>query len=69
MINVIELSSYTTPEATIDTRKGFVSYGEENNYFEFLIETYLHSATNNASIKSISDLIFGRGLSILEKEV
>ena len=68
MINVIELSSYTTPEATIDTRKGFVSYGEENNYFEFLIETYLHSATNNASIKSISDLIFGRGLSILEKE-
>ena len=68
MINVIELSSYSTPEATIDTRKGFVSYGEENNYFEFLIETYLHSATNNASIKSISDLIFGRGLSILEKE-
>jgi hypothetical protein len=68
MINVIELSSYETPKATIDPRKGFVAYGEDNNYYEFLIETYLHSATNNASIKSISDLIFGRGLSILEKE-
>ena len=68
MINVIELSSYETPKATIDPRKGFVAYGEDNNYYEFLIETYLHSATNNASIKSISDLIFGRGLSVLEKE-
>jgi hypothetical protein len=30
----------------------------------FLIESYLQSSTNNAAIRSISDLIYGKGLSI-----
>lgn len=68
MLNVINLSSYETPQAIADPRKGFVAYGEDNDYYAFLIETYLHSATNNAAIRSISEHIFGEGLSILEKE-
>lgn len=68
MIDVINLSSYETPKALEDPRKGFVAYGEDNNYYEFLIDTYLHSATHNAAIKSISDQIYGEGLSLLNKE-
>jgi hypothetical protein len=68
MLNIINLSSYETPEAIADPRKGFVAYGEDNDYYSFLIETYLHSATANAAIRSISEHIYGEGLSILEKE-
>ncbi len=68
MIDVINLSSYETPQAIIDTRKNFVTYGEDNDYYSFLIETYLHSATHSAAVKSISEHIYGEGLSILEKE-
>ena len=68
MINVINLKTYEQPKALEDSRKGFVAYGEDNDYFNFLIKTYLGSPTHSAAIKSISDQIFGRGLAILDKE-
>lgn len=68
MINVLNLSKYEQPNAIEDTRKGFVAYGEDNDYFKFLIDTYLGSPTHSAAIKSIADQIFGKGLSILGKD-
>lgn len=68
MINVINLSGYQQPASTEDTRKNFVAYGEDNDYFTFLIETYLQSPTHSAAIKSISDQIYGRGLGVIGKD-
>ena len=67
---ITNLSAYEMPQAIEDKFKDYVAYGEDNNYFAFLIQQYLQSATNNAAIKSISDLIYGQGLCIdgLEKE-
>lgn len=67
---ITNLSAYEMPQAIEDKFKDYVCYGEDNNYFSFLIQQYLQSATNNAAIKSISDLIYGQGLCIdgLEKD-
>lgn len=62
--NLFNLSSYDMPKAIEEKNKDWVSYGADNNYYSFLIECYLQSTTNNAAIRSISDLIYGRGLSI-----
>lgn len=56
------------PKAIEDRRKEWVAYGEDNNYYAFLIDSYLQSATNNAAIKSISDNIYGEGICIDGKE-
>ncbi len=36
-IRVLELSSYSAPEIKEDKRNEWVNYGEDNDYFEFLI--------------------------------
>jgi hypothetical protein len=43
-----------------------VEFGEDNNYFNFLIDRYTNSTTNNAIINNISRLVYGRGLSALD---
>ena len=62
--DVFNLSGYEMPKAMEEKNKDYVSYGADNNYYAFLIESYLQSSTNNAAIRSISDLIYGKGLSI-----
>ena len=68
-MNFINLSGYEMPKAIEDKRREWVAYGEDNNYYSFLIDSYLQSATNNAAIRSISDNIYGEGICIegLEK--
>lgn len=58
------------PKAIEERNKEWVAYGEDNDYYRFLIDNYLQSATNNAAIGSISNLIYGEGLCIedMEKE-
>ena len=58
-LDLINLSAYEMPQAIEDKQKEYVAYGEDNNYYAFLIQQYLQSATNNAAIRSISDLIYG----------
>ena len=65
-ISVTNLAAYQAPNAIEDKRKLWVAYGEDNDYYKFLIDSYLNSATNNAAISSISNMVFGRGLEILE---
>ena len=66
--SITNLSAYEMPQAIEDKFNDYVAYGEDNNYFSFLIQQYLQSATNNAAIKSISDLIYGQGLCIEDLE-
>jgi hypothetical protein len=61
-IRVVNLSSYTTPKVKEVKNQDFVSYGDDNNYYQYLIDRYNGSPTNNAAINGISQLIFGKGL-------
>lgn len=67
--SVINLAGYEQPKAIEDKRKEYVAYGEDNNFYQSLIDAYLGSATNNAAIRSISDLVYGKGISIEGKEI
>ena len=67
-LNLVNLSGYDMPKAIEDKRKEWVAYGEDNDYYRFLIDSYLQSATNNAAIRSISDQIYGEGICIDGKE-
>lgn len=61
-IKIVNLSTYTTPEIKEYKNKEWVSYGANNDYYQFLIDRYNGSPTNNACINGISQLIFGKGL-------
>ena len=61
-ISIVNLSSYSTPKVTEFRNKDWVSYGEDNNYFKYLIDRYNGSPTNNAIINGVSDMIYGKGL-------
>ena len=59
---VVNLSTYTSPEIVEVTNKSWVAYGQDNNYFQYLIDRYNGSPTNNAAINGISQAIYGKGL-------
>jgi len=61
-IRVVELTAYTAPKIIEDPRKDFVMYGEDNNYYQYLIDLYNGSPTNHACINGISEMIYGKGL-------
>ena len=61
-IRFVNLSSYTTPEVREYKNVEWVSYGDNNNYFQYLIDRYNGSASNSAIINGISELIYGKGL-------
>ena len=58
----VNLATYTSPEIVEVKNKEWVKYGIDNNYFQFLIDRYNGSPTNNACINGISQQIYGKGL-------
>jgi hypothetical protein len=65
-VHVLNLSAYTTPVIQESKRDAWVDYGESNNYYQFLLDRYTNSTTNNAIINNISRLVYGRGLSAVD---
>jgi hypothetical protein len=61
-VSFINLSTYTTPDVKEVANQEWVAYGEDNNYFQYLIDRYNGSPTNNAAINGISQQIYGKGL-------
>lgn len=61
-IHILQLGSYSRPEIKEYYNDDFVAYGEDNDYFNYLIDRYNGSPTNNAAINGISEMIYGRGL-------
>jgi len=64
-LRVVNLSTYTSPEIVEKSNKEWVAYGTDNNYFQYLIDRYNGSPTNNAIINGISEMIYGKGLDAL----
>ena len=58
----VNLSTYTSPEIKEVNGEDWIEYGENNNYFQYLIDRYNGSPTNNAAINGISQAIYGKGL-------
>ena len=65
-LHVLNLSSYNKPEIVEDKRKDWIAYGSDNNYYNYLIDLYTNSATNNAIINGVSSMIYGKGLDALD---
>ena len=64
-IFVVNLAEYESPTIQ-ETRKGdWIEYGDDNDYYNWLIQRYHKSPTNNAVINNMARLIYGRGLSAL----
>ena len=58
----VNLSTYTSPEIKEVNGEEWIEYGADNNYFQYLIDRYNGSPTNNAAINGISQAIYGKGL-------
>jgi len=65
-LHVINLSTYNRPEISEDKRKEWVAYGTDNNYYQYLIDLFTNSATNNAIIGGVSSMVYGKGLDALD---
>jgi len=64
-VHVLNLSAYTAPTIQESKRDAWVNYDSangDNNYYQFLIDRYTNSTTNNAIINNIARLIYGKGL-------
>ena len=61
-IHVLKLAQYEPPVVEESKKHEWVTYGENNSYYTFLMERYKNSTTNNAIINNISRLIYGKGL-------
>ena len=61
-IKLVNLNSYTSPTIEISQNKDYVTYGEQNSYFQYLIDRYTGSPTNNAIINGVSQMVYGKGL-------
>jgi hypothetical protein len=62
-LKIFNLAEHKRPEIIEDKRKDWVTWGDENSYFSYLMDRYKNSATNNSIINSIVRLMYGRGLS------
>jgi hypothetical protein len=61
-VHVFNFESHKPPTSTESKRDNWVEFGDDNDYFQYLIERYNNSTTNNSVINSINKLIYGRGL-------
>ena len=63
---VLNLAEYEAPKIIESKQKDWVTFGTDNSYFQYIIDRYRNSTTNNAVINAITHLIYGRGLSALD---
>jgi len=64
-VRVIELAKYEAPVIQENSKENWAEYGVDNNFYQYLIDRYTYSPTNNAVINNICKLIYGRGLNVL----
>jgi len=65
-VHILSLSAYTTPTIQESKRDNWVDFGDDNNFYSFLIDRYTNSTTNSAIINNVARLVYGKGLSALD---
>ena len=61
-LHLIQLNEYQRPVITEDKNREWIGIGENNDYYQCLIDAFMDSTTNNAVINGIVDRIYGKGL-------
>jgi len=61
-VHVFNFESHKPPQSKESNKEAWVQFGDDNDYFQYLIDRYNNSNTNNSVINSINKLIYGRGL-------
>jgi hypothetical protein len=61
-VHFIELNKYTNPAIVESNRNEWIEYGINNDYYNFLIDTYNNSTTHHSIVNAIIKLIYGKGL-------
>jgi len=61
-LHLIQLNQYERPTITEERNRNYVSIGDDNNYYQSLIDAYMDSTTNNAVINGVVNQIYGKGL-------
>jgi hypothetical protein len=65
-LHILNLAKYEAPVIEESKKNEWVTYGDSNSYYQFLIDRYKNSTTNNAIINNISRLVYGKGLSAVD---
>ena len=65
-VEVVSLSAYTSPIIKEVRNEDFIFYGDDNNYFQYLIDRATNSTTNGGIISSMCTMIYGKGLDALD---
>ena len=61
-IRILNLASHVVPNIKEGGKQQWVEYGDDNNYYQHLLDRYMGSATNNAIINGVCEIIYGKGL-------
>jgi len=64
-LHIVNLASYNRPQISEDKQREWVNYGDDNNYYQYLIDLYTNSTTNHAIINGVVNMIYGKGLDAL----
>ena len=66
-MDILNLSQYEEKDFTErPSGKGYINYGDDNLFPQYLVELYRTSATHHALCNSIAMMIFGRGIEALD---
>ena len=63
-IELIQLSNYVKPEVKEYLGRKWVLNGDKNSFFQYIIDRYNGSVTNESVINTFCELIYGKGISI-----
>tara|TARA_R110000868_G_scaffold120421_5_gene319564 strand:- start:135 stop:1859 length:1725 start_codon:yes stop_codon:yes gene_type:complete len=61
-LHFVELGKYSAPTIVESSREEWIDYGDNNGYYDFLINLYNNSTTHHAIINAIVKLVYGKGL-------
>ena len=61
-IHILELNAYTAPRVFEERNDDFVSIGDDNNYYQYIIDRYIGSTTNHAILNGVTNFVYGHGL-------
>ena len=61
-LHLIQLNQYERPTITEERNRNYVSIGDNNDYYQSLIDCYMNSTTNQAVINGVVNQIYGKGL-------
>lgn len=65
---IVNMAAYTSPAVVEKPNKDWVEYGDDNNYYQYLIDLYYGSPTNNACIKGKADMVYGYGPEVVRAD-